>query len=437
HYSRDGLQHAPGRSFELRNRLQLGRHSGRAADRAKRWSAFRPEYCVYPDKRFAEHLAICVGIGLGGFAERPGAIDRPKWADVVQCLGIQRPERRGNYAVSRQRLRGRFHASRDGRDDLHRRSEFGRYRDRVQRAPEPDRQPKPTDRRRSGARQPYADQPARRAHAGRCRHRRLAVPEDLLHGAFPGGVQQQRHRVGWMIAPRVEQLEKDLRRAAACRQYKEVVRLATEIGGGARGHALDARKGDARAAESARKMYDLLSWALVMMQAARSACVAELRLVTTATRYARPSGATGRTAAVSLDALSFPCDFFVNPLTRHSLDGPFACISLIYLPSQWNSSCLNGSAVIHRLTDSLEQYMNVVSLRQKLVASNIANADTPGYKTQDLDFQSSFLAALDGGSPQMSELTGLPTKNDGNNVDLDREARLLAENAMRFNAASN
>jgi hypothetical protein len=105
-----------------------------------------------------------------------------------------------------------------------------------------------------------------------------------------------------MIAPRVEQLEKDLRRAAACRQYKEVARLATEIGEVARGHALDARKGDAHATESARKMYDLLSWALVMMQAARSACVAELRLVTTATRYARPSGATGRAAAVSLDA---------------------------------------------------------------------------------------------------------------------------------------
>jgi flagellar basal-body rod protein FlgB len=34
-------------------------------------------------------------------------------------------------------------------------------------------------------------------------------------------------------------------------------------------------------------------------------------------------------------------------------------------------------------------------------------------------------------------VTGLTTKNDGNNVDLDREARLLAENAMRFNVASN
>ena len=34
-------------------------------------------------------------------------------------------------------------------------------------------------------------------------------------------------------------------------------------------------------------------------------------------------------------------------------------------------------------------------------------------------------------------MTGLATKNDGNNVDLDREARLLAENAMRFSVASN
>ncbi len=93
--------------------------------------------------------------------------------------------------------------------------------------------------------------------------------------------------------------------------------------------------------------------------------------------------------------------------------------------------------MIDSLTDSLEQYMNVVSLRQKLVVSNIANADTPGYKTQDLDFQSSFQAALDGGTPQPREITSLATKNDGNNVNLDREARLLAENAMRFSAAAS
>ena len=93
--------------------------------------------------------------------------------------------------------------------------------------------------------------------------------------------------------------------------------------------------------------------------------------------------------------------------------------------------------MLDRLSASLEQYMDLVSMRQKLVSSNIANADTPGYKTQDIDFQSSFQAALDGSQPQAVEVSGLAVKNDGNNVDLDREARLLAENAMRFSVASN
>ena len=39
------------------------------------------------------------------------------------------------------------------------------------------------------------------------------------------------------------------------------------------------------------------------------------------------------------------------------------------------------------LSQSLEHYMDLLSARQKLVASNIANADTPGYKTRDIDFQ--------------------------------------------------
>jgi flagellar basal-body rod protein FlgB len=78
--------------------------------------------------------------------------------------------------------------------------------------------------------------------------------------------------------------------------------------------------------------------------------------------------------------------------------------------------------------------MDLLSARQKLVASNIANADTPGYHTQDLDFQSEFLHAT--GAPHPTEVTGLAVKNDGNNVSLDREARLLAENALRFQVAT-
>jgi flagellar basal-body rod protein FlgB len=85
---------------------------------------------------------------------------------------------------------------------------------------------------------------------------------------------------------------------------------------------------------------------------------------------------------------------------------------------------------------SIEQYMNLVSARQKLVASNIANADTPGYQTKDIDFRSE-LANQMSGKVNVIEVSGLKTKNDGNNVDIDREARLLAENALRFSVASN
>jgi flagellar basal-body rod protein FlgB len=87
-------------------------------------------------------------------------------------------------------------------------------------------------------------------------------------------------------------------------------------------------------------------------------------------------------------------------------------------------------------TANIERYMDLLSTRQKLTASNIANADTPGYKTKDIDFQQEFASMVNGESPQTIDAQGLPVKPDGNNVSVDREARMLAENAMRFNVAS-
>ena len=89
------------------------------------------------------------------------------------------------------------------------------------------------------------------------------------------------------------------------------------------------------------------------------------------------------------------------------------------------------------LAINYERYMSLLTERQKLVASNIANADTPGYRTEDIDFQSEFAHALDGGKPAVIQPENLPAKTDGNNVNLDREARLLAENALRFQIATN
>jgi flagellar basal-body rod protein FlgB len=81
--------------------------------------------------------------------------------------------------------------------------------------------------------------------------------------------------------------------------------------------------------------------------------------------------------------------------------------------------------------------MDVLSTRQKLVARNVANVDTPGYKTQDIDFESEMKRVTEGSmSPNIVDAQGLVTKNDGNNVSLDREARMLAENTLRFNIAT-
>jgi flagellar basal-body rod protein FlgB len=95
--------------------------------------------------------------------------------------------------------------------------------------------------------------------------------------------------------------------------------------------------------------------------------------------------------------------------------------------------------MVDSVSQSLEKYMDVLTARQKLVASNIANVDTPGYKTQDIDFQSEFNGLLNGSStaPHAQEVTGIRVKNDGNSVNLDREARLLSENSIRFSTASS
>jgi len=89
------------------------------------------------------------------------------------------------------------------------------------------------------------------------------------------------------------------------------------------------------------------------------------------------------------------------------------------------------------ITSHLASYMDLLSARQKLVASNLANIDTPGYRTKDIDFQFEYTSRIADTPPRVTEVQGLQVNNDGNNVNLDRETRLLSENAMRFNVAAN
>lgn len=80
-------------------------------------------------------------------------------------------------------------------------------------------------------------------------------------------------------------------------------------------------------------------------------------------------------------------------------------------------------------------YLDLAAFRQKLITTNIANIDTPGYRTLDIDFAHEMRKALDGagaGDPLPRQVP-LPTERpDGNNVNVDRESLLLAENHLRF-----
>jgi flagellar basal-body rod protein FlgB len=108
---------------------------------------------------------------------------------------------------------------------------------------------------------------------------------------------------------------------------------------------------------------------------------------------------------------------------------------ILFTRCVWQANCISRG-MLDPLSTRLEHYLDLLSTRQKLVASNIANAETPGYRTRDIDFQFEFQAQAAGIAPDVRGVDGLNVRNDGNDVSLDREARLLSENAIRFTLAT-
>jgi flagellar basal-body rod protein FlgB len=97
-------------------------------------------------------------------------------------------------------------------------------------------------------------------------------------------------------------------------------------------------------------------------------------------------------------------------------------------------------------------------LRQELISSNIANAETPGYKAKKIDFEEALARALDtdgelnmkvtdkkhynvgGGGfknlqPEITEVDDGIVSQDGNTVDRDKEMAEMAENKIMYDAS--
>lgn len=115
--------------------------------------------------------------------------------------------------------------------------------------------------------------------------------------------------------------------------------------------------------------------------------------------------------------------------------------------------------MINQIDNELGFHQRALSLRayrQQVLASNIANADTPHYKARDIDFKASLQGAMGSGGGQLDLVrtaqrhlqagAGAPagarllyrtetqSSVDGNTVDMDAERSAFAENAVQYEA---
>lgn len=96
------------------------------------------------------------------------------------------------------------------------------------------------------------------------------------------------------------------------------------------------------------------------------------------------------------------------------------------------------------LMRGLERALDQSAFRHQILASNLANIDTPGYHARDMrTFSREIEQAMAGGEeeiepvmrPAVFEVRGLNERPDGNNVSVERESLLLAQNQLRFQTA--
>jgi len=110
------------------------------------------------------------------------------------------------------------------------------------------------------------------------------------------------------------------------------------------------------------------------------------------------------------------------------------------------------------MIQAMDRGLSLASRRQTLIASNLANLDTPGYRTRDFSFEGAMKAAFSGQTSPSQLLTAHPMhlqgspnaslppstealqpnaeRNDGNDVSLDRENMLLSRTQTTYQTAS-
>lgn len=92
---------------------------------------------------------------------------------------------------------------------------------------------------------------------------------------------------------------------------------------------------------------------------------------------------------------------------------------------------------------ALERAMSGATLRHSALASNLANANTPGYRPMDVNFHGALQSALRLGSRAVESVEIAPVRSsdatlraDGNGVDVDVTSAQLAQNGLELSAVT-
>lgn len=90
----------------------------------------------------------------------------------------------------------------------------------------------------------------------------------------------------------------------------------------------------------------------------------------------------------------------------------------------------------------LAQLLDAAALRQRVIAQNVANVNTPGYKRREVVFETSLAKVLASPGaaahvePKVVVTEDNPERVDGNTVDIDREMNEMNKNALLYQAAA-
>ena len=89
---------------------------------------------------------------------------------------------------------------------------------------------------------------------------------------------------------------------------------------------------------------------------------------------------------------------------------------------------------------AIQSSLNGLAARQRLIAQNLANAETPGYIAQNVNFEDSLRSAMATGDPSQTAITTSnssdPTLPNGNNVNVDTETVALVDTGLRYQLAT-